>query len=97
VPLLQALPNVEVQAAKGGMYAFFKIVRFDDSLALAKRLVSQAGLGLAPGSAFDLAPDTTAGSWMRWCFASSDVTRLTSGVNRLEYWLKSTKTAAKMP
>jgi aspartate/methionine/tyrosine aminotransferase len=97
VPLLQALPNVQVRAAKGGMYAFFKIEGFEDSLLLAKRLVSQAGLGLAPGSAFDLAPDTTAGGWMRWCFASGDVTRLTSGVNRLECWLKSTKTDPKIP
>ncbi len=88
VPLLQGLPNVQVRAAKGGMYAFFKIEGFNDSLLLAKRLVSQAGLGLAPGSAFDLAPDTTAGGWMRWCFASKDVTRLTAGVNRLESWLK---------
>jgi aspartate/methionine/tyrosine aminotransferase len=88
VPLLQALPNVEVQAAKGGMYAFFKIEGFDDSLDLAKRLVSQAGLGLAPGSAFDLAPDATAGGWMRWCFASSDVSRLALGVARLQMWLK---------
>jgi aspartate/methionine/tyrosine aminotransferase len=97
VPLLQALPRVQVRAAKGGMYAFFKIDGFEDSLLLAKQLVSQAGLGLAPGSAFDLAPDTTAGGWMRWCFASGDVTRLTSGVNRLEYWLKSAKTDPKIP
>jgi aspartate/methionine/tyrosine aminotransferase len=87
IPLLQALPNVTVQSAKGGMYAFFKIEGFDDSLALAKRLVSEAGLGLAPGSAFDLAPDSTAGGWMRWCFASQDVDRLALGVARLQAWL----------
>jgi aspartate/methionine/tyrosine aminotransferase len=97
VPLLQALPGVQVQSAKGGMYAFFKVEEFDDSLALAKMFVSQAGLGLAPGSAFDLSPDTTAGGWMRWCFASSDVARLTSGVNRLEYWLKTAQSAPKTP
>jgi aspartate/methionine/tyrosine aminotransferase len=85
--LLQVIPRVTVQPAKGGMYAFFKVEGFDDSLALAKRLVSEAGLGLAPGSAFDLAPDKTAGGWMRWCFASSDVTRLALGVERLENWL----------
>ncbi len=93
VPLLQALPRVQVRAAKGGMYAFFRIEGFDDSLLLAKRLVSQAGIGLAPGSAFDLAPDTTAGGWMRWCFASSDVTRLALGVERLVFWLKSQQKA----
>lgn len=87
VPLLQALPNVTVQTAKGGMYAFFKIDGFDDSLSLAKRLVNEAGLGLAPGSAFDLAPDKTGSGWMRWCFASKNVGRLEQGVQRLRAWL----------
>jgi aspartate/methionine/tyrosine aminotransferase len=89
IPLLQAIPRVSVQPAKGGMYAFFKIEGFDDSFALAKRLVSEAGLGLAPGSAFDLAPDTTAGGWMRWCFASTDVGRLAQGAERLKAWLSA--------
>ena len=87
--LLQAVPYVTVRPAKGGMYAFFKIEGFDDSLSLAKRLVSEAGLGLAPGSAFDLMPDATASGWMRWCFASRDVNRLVLGVERLAFWLKS--------
>ena len=87
VPLLQAIPNVTVQSAKGGMYAFFKIDGFDDSLDLARRLVVEAGLGLAPGSAFDLAPDKVGDGWMRWCFASQDVDRLALGVARLQAWL----------
>jgi aspartate/methionine/tyrosine aminotransferase len=85
IPLLQALPGVQVQAAKGGMYAFFKLNDFNDSLALAKRLVTVAGLGLAPGSAF--APE--AEGWLRWCFASKDVSRLGQGVERLQKWLAS--------
>ncbi len=87
VPLLQAIPNVTVQSAKGGMYAFFKIEGWNDSLTLAKRLVNEAGLGLAPGSAFDLAPDKVGDGWMRWCFASQDVGRLALGVARLQAWL----------
>jgi aspartate/methionine/tyrosine aminotransferase len=83
VPLLQALPRVELQAAQGGMYAFFKLEGFDDSLAVAKRLVAEAGLGLAPGNAF--APE--AQGWLRWCFASRDVSRLGQGAERLERWL----------
>jgi aspartate/methionine/tyrosine aminotransferase len=89
VPLLQAVPYVTVEPAKGGMYAFFKIEGFDDSLVLAKRLVSEAGLGLAPGSAFDLTPVAVGEGWMRWCFASTDVNRLVLGVERLAFWLKS--------
>jgi aspartate/methionine/tyrosine aminotransferase len=85
VPLLRAVPRVELQAAKGGMYAFFKLDGFGDSLALAKRLVAEAGLGLAPGNAF--APE--AQGWLRWCFASKDVSRLQEGVGRLSSWLSS--------
>jgi aspartate/methionine/tyrosine aminotransferase len=83
VPLLQALPGVELTPAKGGMYAFFKLDGYDDSLALAKKLVAEAGIGLAPGNAF--APE--AQGWLRWCFASKDVSRLRHGVDRLATWL----------
>ncbi len=87
VPQLQALSRVRVEAAKGGMYAFFKLDGFDDSLAVAKRLVAEAGLGLAPGSAF--APE--AQGWLRWCFASKDVARLGQGVDRLRSWLHASR------
>ena len=83
VPLLQSLPGVELAPAKGGMYAFFKLSGYDDSLALAKQLVAEAGIGLAPGNAF--APE--AQGWLRWCFASKDVSRLRQGVDRLATWL----------
>ena len=75
MPLLQAVPGVQVAPAQGGMYAFFKLDGFDDSLALAKRLVAEAGIGLAPGNAF--APE--AQGWLRWCFASKDQPRLVKG------------------
>jgi len=83
VPLLAALPGVQVAPAKGGMYAFFRLEGFGDSLELAKRLVVEAGLGLAPGNAF--APE--AQGWLRWCFASKDPRRLVQGVERLKTWL----------
>jgi aspartate/methionine/tyrosine aminotransferase len=85
VPMLQALPRVELQPAKGGMYAFFQLDGFDDSLIVAKRLVAEAGLGVAPGNAF--APE--AQGWLRWCFASKDLARLGQGVERLERWLRA--------
>jgi aspartate/methionine/tyrosine aminotransferase len=83
VPLLQAVPGVQVAPAKGGMYAFFKLEGHPDSVATAKRLVAEAGLGLAPGEAF--APE--AAGWLRWCFASKDLSRLAQGVERLKAWL----------
>ncbi|KLN55814.1 pyridoxal phosphate-dependent aminotransferase [Variovorax paradoxus] len=87
VPLLAALPGVQVAPAKGGMYAFFRLEGFGDSLELAKRLVVEAGLGLAPGNAF--APE--AQGWLRWCFASKDPQRLVQGVERLKAWLAAQK------
>ena len=83
VPLLQALPGVQVAPAKGGMYAFFRLEGHPDSVQTAKRLVAEAGLGLAPGEAF--APE--AAGWLRWCFASKDLGRLGQGVERLNAWL----------
>jgi aspartate/methionine/tyrosine aminotransferase len=90
VPLLQAVPGVEVASAKGGMYAFFRLAdqaRFGGSLATAKRLVVEAGLGLAPGNAFMVNPTPQAQGWLRWCFASRDLDRLGQGVERLARWL----------
>ncbi|MBA4260449.1 MAG: aspartate aminotransferase [Comamonadaceae bacterium] len=83
VPLLKALPGVTLAEPRGGMYAFFKLEGHGDCLATAKRLVREAGLGLAPGSAFG--PEAT--GWLRWCFASRDPQRLALGVDRLRHWL----------
>jgi aspartate/methionine/tyrosine aminotransferase len=84
LPRLAALPGVEVATPEGGMYAFFRVRGQDDSLAFAKRLVADAGLGLAPGVAFG--PE--AEGWLRWCFASRDPQRLVDGVGRLERLLR---------
>lgn len=83
VPLLAQVPGVSVAPARGGMYAFFRLEGFGDSLDLAKRLVVEAGLGLAPGAAFG--PEGE--GWLRWCFASRDLGRLEEGVRRLRSWL----------
>ena len=85
IPLLKATPGVTLAEPLGGMYAFFRLEGRDDCLDTAKRLVREAGLGLAPGSAF--APE--AAGWLRWCFASRDPQRLVQGVERLRGWLKS--------
>jgi aspartate/methionine/tyrosine aminotransferase len=83
LPQLAALPGVQVATPEGGMYAFFRVEGQDDSLAFAKRLVVEAGLGLAPGAAFG----DEAEGWLRWCFASNDPKRLTLGVERLKRFL----------
>ena len=90
IPLLQAVPGVQVASPQGGMYAFFRFedqALLGDSLGIAKRLVVEAGLGLAPGDAFMVNPRAEARGWLRWCFASQDTARLRQGVDRLRSWL----------
>jgi aspartate/methionine/tyrosine aminotransferase len=76
---LQRLPGVCVASPPGGMYAFLRIDGQDDSLAVAKQLVADHGLGLAPGAAFG--PEGE--GWLRWCFAAKDPARLELGLQRL--------------
>ena len=87
VPRLQAIPGVELAQPSAGLYAFFRLPGHDDGVATAKRLVREAGLGLAPGEAF--APE--AAGWLRWCFASRDPGRLVEGVDRLTRWLEQSR------
>jgi aspartate/methionine/tyrosine aminotransferase len=84
LPRLAALPGVSVATPAGGLYAFFSVEGQGDSLAFAKRLVAEAGVGLAPGVAFG--PE--AEGWLRWCFASRDPARLIDGVERLRRFLR---------
>ncbi len=78
VGALQGMPGVEVPDAGGAMYVFFRIGGYDDTLALAKQLVAEAGLGLAPGGAFG--PEGE--GWLRWCHAVGGE-RLADGIGRL--------------
>jgi aspartate/methionine/tyrosine aminotransferase len=80
---LNALPGIATPKPKGAMYLFFRIDGENDTLTLCKRLVTEAGLGLAPGSAFG---DEGEG-YIRWCFASS-LERLEDGVGRLDRFLR---------
>jgi len=63
---LRELPGVEVPEADGAMYLFLRIAGENDSMQLAKHLVAQVGLGLAPGRAFG--PEGE--GFLRWCYAA---------------------------
>ena len=80
---LRALPGIEVPESEGAMYAFLRMRGHTDSLRLAKRLVEEAGLGLAPGRAFG--PEGE--GWLRWCYSAS-LERLRLGLERLAGFLK---------
>ena len=75
---LREIPGIEIARPSGTMYAFFKVAGVTDSLAFCKKLVADAGLGLAPGSAFGASGE----GFVRWCFASNEE-RLAAGVERL--------------
>lgn len=81
---LRRLDGVKAPLPSGGMYAFFSIDGFPDSVELAKRLINEAGLGLAPGAAFG----TEGEGWLRWCFAA-DESAINKGLCRLAGWLKT--------
>lgn len=62
---LQATGRVRFAKPEGAFYLYFKVEGATDSMALAKRLVDDANVGLAPGSAFTKNTDP----WLRLCFA----------------------------
>jgi aspartate/methionine/tyrosine aminotransferase len=82
VGALNALPGVRVSAPEGAMYLFFRLAAETDSLTLCKRLVREARLGLAPGSAFGPQGE----GFVRWCYACSPAL-LEEGVGRLGRFL----------
>lgn len=64
---LSGLERVRVHPPAGAFYLFFGVAGEADSLALACRLIDEAGVGLAPGSAFGDAGE----GFLRLCFAGS--------------------------
>jgi aspartate/methionine/tyrosine aminotransferase len=82
VNALETIEGVDVRAPDGAMYLFFSLPGARTSLELCKSLVREAGLGLAPGSAFG--PEGE--GFVRWCYAC-DPARLDAGVERLRRFL----------
>ena len=69
----------------GAFYLFFGVDGEDDTRALAIRLVDEANVGLAPGTAFGAG----GAPFMRACFASS-AERMQEATDRLVAWLRRT-------
>jgi aspartate/methionine/tyrosine aminotransferase len=89
---LNTIERVTAALPSGTMYAFFRVDGVADSLDFCKRLVRDAGLGLAPGSAFGPSGE----GFLRWCFASGEE-RLAAGIERLRRFMvhQSGRTAPK--
>jgi aspartate aminotransferase len=64
---LAEMPRVRFTPPEAAFYAFFEVSGMNDSLATAKRIASEAGVGLAPGSAFGAGGE----GFLRLCFAQS--------------------------
>jgi len=79
---LQATGRVRVARPEGAFYLFFALDGVTDSMATAKRLVDETGVGLAPGSAFG--PDGE--GFFRLCF-NRDLGEIAEAAARLEAWI----------
>jgi aspartate/methionine/tyrosine aminotransferase len=78
---LAAIPGIEAARPDGGMYVLLRMAGETASVTLAKRLIAEAGLGLAPGAAFG--PESE--GWLRWCFATGEAA-MDEGLARLAGW-----------
>ena len=76
---LSVFNNISLVKPRGAFYAFFSVAGETNSLAFAKKLLHDAGVGLDPGTAFG---DVGEG-YVRLCFAASPG-RLNKALDRLE-------------
>lgn len=61
------MPRIQMARPKASFYAFFKVKGEHDSLRLARRLIDEAGVSLAPGTSFG----SGCGEYLRLCFGAA--------------------------
>ncbi len=76
---LESWPRLRLARPKAAFYAFFAVDGMTDSVGFAKRIIDEANVGLAPGSAFGPSGE----GYLRLCFAASEAT-LARGLDALE-------------
>jgi aspartate aminotransferase len=81
---LSQLPGIDLAEPEGAFYVFFRVEGFDDSTALAWRLVRDTGLALTPGGAFGSAGE----GYVRLCFAASEPT-VADALNRFSRFMET--------
>ena len=79
---LSATGRVRFARPAGAFYLFFAVDGATDSMAAAKRIAAEAGVGLAPGSAFG--PEGE--GFFRLCF-NRDLDQIRRAADRLAIWL----------
>ncbi len=80
---LGAMPRVRNIPSAGAFYAMFEVDGVDDTLAFCKRAVTQAGLGMAPGTAFGRGAERL----VRICYAKSEA-NLHEAMDRLASFVR---------
>ncbi|MBK0023851.1 pyridoxal phosphate-dependent aminotransferase [Ochrobactrum sp. S46] len=80
---LDKLPNVRVFWPEGTFYFFFSVHGMNNGYDMAKRILREASVGVAPGSAFGPGGE----AFLRVCFAV-DPALIAEGAGRLETFLK---------
>jgi aspartate aminotransferase len=81
---LSGLNGLRYTAPEGAFYAFVGVEGLDDSLSLAKKLVAEYGVAVAPGIAFGAAGE----GFLRICFAQS-AERIERAMGRLREGLRA--------
>ena len=76
--VLGSANRIRIAEPEAAFYAFFEVEGEPDSMALAKRLVREARVGVAPGMSFGEESD----SWLRLCFAQ-EPELLRTGLQRM--------------
>ncbi|BDC48355.1 aminotransferase [Bryobacterales bacterium F-183] len=80
---LQKMPGMDIPAADGAFYLFPKIEGLTNSLAFCKRLLTETGVGIAPGGAFGAGGEGS----LRICYAAEPAI-LTEALSRLDQYLR---------
>lgn len=82
--MLSQIPRVHPMAPEAAMYSFFRIDGIADSVAFAKALAAETGVGLAPGSAFGEGNE----GYFRLCYAL-DNDKIGRALERLNSFITS--------
>ena len=84
VKFLREFPQIRFEVPTGAFYLFFNIEGMKDSATTVRRLIDEAGVGFAPGSAFG----TDGEGFMRMCYLR-DPAQLQEALTRFGHWLKT--------
>ena len=82
-----AIPRLSLPRPEAAFYAFLRVEGMDDSVAFAKHLLKETGVGLAPGAAFGN-DEHPFDDYLRLCFAATLPT-LERAFDRLDHFVAS--------